>query len=49
MKFLDKYPHCRGCPVAKYCETMVASTKLCNSYELNKNNNYEYKNRTTNS
>ena len=26
---LDKHPHCIGCPVIKYCGTMVASTLLC--------------------
>ena len=26
---LDKYPNCVGCPVYKYCGTMVASTLLC--------------------
>ena len=26
---LDKHPHCTGCPVIKYCGTMVASTLLC--------------------
>lgn len=26
---LDKYPNCVGCPVIKYCGTMVASTLLC--------------------
>lgn len=35
MKFLDKYPNCIGCPVSKYCGTMVGSIMLCNSYELN--------------
>lgn len=32
MKYIDKYPKCEGCPVTKYCGTMVASMKLCNSY-----------------
>ena len=26
---LDKYPNCIGCPVFKYCGTVVASTLLC--------------------
>lgn len=26
---LDKYPNCVGCPVFRYCGTMVASTLLC--------------------
>lgn len=32
MSYLDKYPHCNGCPVSKYCGTMIQSTKLCRSY-----------------
>ena len=32
MSYLDKYPSCIGCPVSKYCGTMVGSIKLCNSY-----------------
>lgn len=32
MRYLDKYPHCTGCPVIKYCGTMVSSSRLCNSY-----------------
>lgn len=35
MKYLDKYPHCNGCPVYKYCGTMISSVRLCNSYEEN--------------
>ena len=35
MKFLDKYPECRGCPVTKYCGKMVSSRRLCNSYNDN--------------
>lgn len=31
MTYLDKYPHCKGCPVHKYCGTMVQSTRLCKS------------------
>ena len=31
MSYLDKYPHCIGCPVSPYCGTMIQSTKLCNS------------------
>lgn len=27
--FLDKHPHCTGCPVIKYCGTVVSSTLLC--------------------
>lgn len=33
MKYLDVYPHCKGCPIAQYCGTMIQSTKLCNSYQ----------------
>ena len=33
MSYLDKYPHCIGCPVTKYCGTMVSSIKLCHSYD----------------
>ena len=33
MKYIDKYPHCNGCPVEKYCGTMVSCTRLCNSYK----------------
>ena len=38
MRYIDKYPNCEGCPVYKYCGTMVGSIRLCNSYEQNKNN-----------
>ena len=31
MSYLDKYPNCIGCPVTKYCGTMVSSIKLCHS------------------
>ena len=31
MSYLGKYPHCIGCPVEKYCGTMVSSTRLCHS------------------
>jgi hypothetical protein len=30
--FLEHYPGCLGCPVSKYCGTMVGSIRLCNSY-----------------
>lgn len=33
--FLDKYPGCIGCPVEKYCGTMVGSIRLCHSYDQN--------------
>ena len=33
MKYLDKYPSCKGCPVSSFCGTMVSSSRLCNSYE----------------
>ena len=35
MTYLDKYPGCIGCPVIKYCGTMVSSTRLCHSYNDN--------------
>ena len=28
MRYLDVYEHCKGCPVAQYCGTMIQSTKL---------------------
>ena len=33
MYYLDKYPQCIGCPVSKYCGTMIQSTRLCKSYQ----------------
>lgn len=33
MSYLEKYPKCTGCPVSKYCGTMISSTRLYNSYE----------------
>lgn len=42
MKYIDKYPHCINCPVDKYCGTVVASTKLCNSLESNVDTNNEH-------
>lgn len=32
MTYKDKYPDCIGCPVDKYCGTMVSSHRYCNSY-----------------
>jgi hypothetical protein len=32
MKYIDKYKDCVGCPVSKYCGTMIGSIRLCNSY-----------------
>ena len=32
MKYLDVYKDCKMCPVIKYCDTMIGSVKLCNSY-----------------
>lgn len=32
MSYLDAYPACQGCPVSKYCGTMVSCIRLCNSY-----------------
>ena len=31
MSYLDKYPNCMGCPVTKYCGTMIGSIRLCHS------------------
>jgi hypothetical protein len=39
MSYLDKYPECVGCPVAKYCGTMVSSIRLCNSYNNDNKDN----------
>ena len=36
MRYIDKYPGCKGCPVQKYCGTMIGSIRLCNSYDSNK-------------
>lgn len=33
MTYLDKYPNCIGCPVIKYCGTMIGSIRLCHSYD----------------
>lgn len=33
MSYLEKYPSCVGCPVAKYCGTMIQSTRLCHSLD----------------
>lgn len=42
MRYIDKYPGCIGCPVKKFCGTMVGSMRLCNSYDKNqKENNNE--------
>lgn len=32
MRYLDKYPGCIGCPVSKYCGTIIGCLRLCNSY-----------------
>ena len=32
MRYIDKYPGCKGCPVIKYCGTMISCMRLCNSY-----------------
>lgn len=32
MSYLDHYPGCLGCPVGKYCGTVVGSIRLCHSY-----------------
>lgn len=31
-RYIDIYKDCEGCPVYKYCGTMVGSIRLCNSY-----------------
>lgn len=36
MKYLDKYPNCVGCPVKKWCGTMISCLRLCKSYRENK-------------
>lgn len=41
MRYIDKYKNCVGCPVVKYCGTMVNSIRLCNSYDLNKDDRAE--------
>ena len=45
MKYLDKYPNCVGCPVEKYCGTMIGSIRLCNSYQENKEKQNERQNK----
>lgn len=35
MSYLDRYPCCIGCPVLKYCGTMVSTTRLCHSIDDN--------------
>lgn len=32
MKYIDVYKGCIGCPVSKYCGTMISSIRLCYSY-----------------
>lgn len=38
MTYLDRYPECIGCPVSKYCGTMIESMRLCDSYQENNEN-----------
>lgn len=38
MKYRDIYKNCEGCPVAKYCGTVIGEIKLCNSYNDNNRN-----------
>ena len=38
MTYFDVYPDCRGCPVKRYCGTMISCTKLCRSYGSSDNN-----------
>ena len=33
LTYLDRHPHCEGCPVSMYCGTAVQSTRLCKSYK----------------
>lgn len=49
MKYLDKYPSCNGCPVAKYCGTIISSVKLCNSYDYAVKHNRDKENKVKNS
>lgn len=35
MAYIDVYPNCNGCPAYKYCEKVVAGTRICNSYSAN--------------
>ena len=41
MTYLDIYKGCKGCPVSKFCGTVVSCYRLCNSYEQNQQNNHE--------
>lgn len=41
MKYLDKYPDCIGCPVSKYCGTVVSSIRICNNYTEEEANSLE--------
>ena len=44
MRYLDKYPNCIGCPVKKWCGTMISCIRLCKNYRENKEEtkmNYE--------
>lgn len=38
MTYLDKYPECVGCPVGRYCGTMIGNIRLYNSYQENSEN-----------
>lgn len=48
LRYLDVYKDCVGCPVKKYCGTMIGSIKLCNSYELNIKDKEDGKNGNSN-
>ena len=39
MRYIDAYPGCLGCPVRKWCGTMVSCMRLCNSYSENQQQN----------
>lgn len=40
-RYIDIYKNCIGCPVYKYCGTMVGSIRLCNSYKEEQESNVE--------
>lgn len=32
MNYSDKYHNCNGCPVEKYCGTVISATRLCQAF-----------------
>lgn len=40
-KYIDVYKNCIGCPVHKYCGTMIGNIRLCNSYKEEQESNVE--------